>query len=136
MSVSSGTVNVQGTLTVNWLTNSGVVNFSQFGTVYPTNVLFAHAWVANTVMVAGVFTWSGGVFGSVGSSFTLLANGTMTLNGSGKSLGGGTVVNGGLGVWTAGQVNSTGGMFSNAPLATLDFQADGNAFTVGAGRPS
>jgi hypothetical protein len=128
--VSSGTVNAQGAVMVNWLTNSGgTLNFSQSGTVYPTNVTVSGGTLtgSNTAAVAGSFTWSSGSLGSAGSPFTLLANGTMTLSGTSKTLNGATLVNGNAGAWTAGQIGFNGGVFSNAPSATFDLQADGTA---------
>ena len=58
-----------------------------------------------------------------------------TLSGSTKTLSGSTLVNGGAGAWTAGQITAIGGGFSNAPAAIFDIQADGNTFVLSSGSP-
>ncbi len=137
LSVSVGTVNAQCPVMVNWLTNNAVLNFSQTGTVYPTNVALTGGGLigSNTVIVPGIFSWSGGAFGNAASTLALIASGTMTMNGGNKSFLNGTLVNAGSGVWTAGQVNFIGGVFSNAPAATFDLQGDASAFTINSGSP-
>src|SRR6267142_1096846 len=50
-------------------------------------------------------------------------------------MGGGTLVNGGPGAWTGGQITFNGAVFSNAPGATFDLQTDGSAFVANSGTP-
>ena len=136
MSVGSGTVNVQGTLNINSLTNSGTLNFNQFATVYPTNVtLNAGTLTGSNTVVASSFAWNSGTFGAAGSPFTLTAN-AMTLASGSKTLQGGTLINNGIGAWIAGQVTCNNApIFSNAPGATFELQADGSSFILNTGAP-
>jgi hypothetical protein len=138
LSVVSGTLNVQGALNINSLTNGGTLNFNQLATVYPTNVTLNSGTLAggNTVAVGGSFIWTGGVFGP-GSGFTLVANSNLTIGTSGtKTLQGGTLINGGAGAWITGQVTCNGAsVFSNAPGATFELQGDGTSLLFNSGTP-
>ena len=58
-----------------------------------------------TVTVTGPSTWTGGTIGNAGSSLALVANGGLSVSGFNKNLTGGTLVNGGVGVWTAATIN-------------------------------
>lgn len=137
VSVGTGIVNVQGTMNVNSLTNGGTLNFNELAAVYPTNVTMNSGTLSgsNTVVVGGSFVWNGGNLGAANSSFSLVANGAMTINsGPTKNLQGGTLINAGAGAWIAGQVscNNTP-VFSNAPGATLELQGDGASFIYNSG---
>src|SRR6185295_11835530 len=72
MSVGGGTVNVQCPINVNSLTNSANLNFNEFATVYPTNVMFNGGTISgsNTV-VTSFLGWNGGTFGAGSAPFTL-----------------------------------------------------------------
>lgn len=84
---------------------------------------------------AGPFNWAGGTLGSAASNLLVTANGGLTLSGASKSLYA-TLINGGAGTWSAGAVNCYGSaLFSNAPNATLNFTADGSAFSLSSGSP-
>ena len=138
MSVAT-TVTIQGPVSVAWLTNSGTLNFSEPATVYVTNFVFnsGNLTGSNTVQVAGLFAWTGGSFGSASSSFTVAANGGVTISGAGaKTLQGGTLVNSGAGFWTNGSITCNGtAVFNNLLGATFDLQGDGSVFTLNSGTP-
>ena len=87
------------------------------------------------ISVSGPFSWTSGVFGASGSTLIVFANGTMSLSGSTKTFNGGTLVNGGAGAWTAGQIICNNALFSNAPAGTFDLQASGSSFALNSGTP-
>jgi hypothetical protein len=139
VSVLSGTVNLQSAVAIGaWTNSNGALNINTFTTAYVTNFTVAGATMnaSNTIVVPGIFAWTGGTIGSAGSIMTLLANGGITLNGSTKTFSGGTIVNNGSAVWTLGQItcNNTA-IFSNTPAGTFDFQADGTGPALNSGAP-
>src|SRR5207237_6052014 len=91
---------------------------------------------SSPIVVPGMFLWTGGTIGSLGSIMTLLANGGITLTGAGKSFSGGMIVNNSTAVWTAGTITcNNAAIFSNAPTALFDLQADGTVATLNSGAP-
>ena len=122
-----------GALVIN---GGGTVALNGTGTLAPASLGFSSGTMLGsmTVTVTGPSTWTGGTIGNAGSSLALVANGGLSVSGFNKNLTGGTLVNGGVGVWTAGTINcSPGSVFSNAPAGTFDLQADGNAIAVAGG---
>jgi hypothetical protein len=119
--------------------NGGTVIFNGSGVVAPTllNLSAGNLLGSMTVMVPGLITWTGGTIGNSGSSLTVVANGGLSIIGATpKTFNGGMVVNNGLAMWNGASVSWNGTpVFSNAPSATLDFQADGNAFILNSGTP-
>jgi hypothetical protein len=129
--VFTGGCTIANTLVV----NGGSVMLNGSGAVAPAFLSVSDGTLqgSQAVTVSGPFVWSGGTLGSAGSATVITANGGLTMNGLGKNLYA-TLVNNGAGVWSAGQVGCYGlALFSNAPAATLDFTADGNAISPGAG---
>ena len=135
---SGGTAVFAGACTItnnSLVVSGGTVLMTGSGTVAPLFLTVSSGTLqgSQAVTVSGPFVWSGGTLGSSGEVLT--ANGGLTFNGISKSLYA-TLVNNGTGAWSAGQVACYGtALFSNAPAATLDFTADGNAFTVANGNP-
>jgi hypothetical protein len=148
---NNGTLNVGGTNTFSGGTavfaggctfannalvvNGGSVMLNGSGAVAPAFLSVSDGTLqgSQAVTVSGPFVWSGGMLGSAGSATVVTANGGLTMNGLGKNLYA-TLINNGAGVWSAGQIGCYGlALFSNAPAATLDFTADGNAIYSGAG---
>jgi hypothetical protein len=82
-------------------------------------------------------TWTAGTLGSAGSSLLVVANGGVTFSGVAvKSFNGGTLLNNGAATWSGGQITAlNNALWSNAPTAILDLQADGSAFGTFAGNP-
>jgi hypothetical protein len=139
---TSGTMALNGSCFVTngpLVINGGTVIFNGTGIVAPTFLnLSAGSLQGNmTVTVPGLMSWTGGTIGSSGSGLVLVANGGVTINGAiPKSFNGGTLVNNGLTAWTGAQVTCNGNsVFSNAPSATLDLQADGTAMVGNSGNP-
>ena len=136
---TSGTFTLNGSCLVTngaLVVNGGTVAFNGAGTMAPASLNFSSGTMLGsmTVTVTGPSTWTGGTIGNAGSSLVLAANGGLSLSGANKNLTGGTLVNGGVGVWTAGQItSSSGSIFSNAPAGTFDLQADGNAIVATGG---
>ena len=93
---------------------------------------------SGALQLAGPFNWVNGVMGSAGSTLVVEANGGLNISGANpRSFLGGTLVNGGVGSWSAGQIQYSGtALFSNAPAGTFDFTADGSAFSLSGGNPS
>jgi len=118
--------------------NGGTAVFNGTGLIVPASIAISGGTLAGSmpVTVPGLITWTGGVIGS-GSGPLVTANGGLAISGAfTKNLNGGAVVNNGLATWTGAQVNCSGtAVFSNAPTATLDFQADGSAFIFSSGTP-
>jgi hypothetical protein len=133
---TSGTISFNGSCFITnnpMVINGGTVIFSGSGIVAPTLLNFSGGSLQGnmTVTVTGLMIWTGGVLGSSGSSLTVAANGGLAMSGNLKTFNGGTLVNNGLAAWSAGQVTCNGTpVFSNAPSATLDLQADGNALIL------
>jgi hypothetical protein len=140
-----GTLNVSGTNTFSGGTavfaggctiannalvvNGGAVMLNGSGNVAPVFLSVSDGTLqgSQAVTVSGPFVWSGGTLGSAGSATVVTANGGLTMNGLAKSLYA-TLINNGVGAWSAGQIGCySSALFSNAPGATLDFTADGNA---------
>jgi len=118
--------------------SGGLVAFNGSGTAAPASLTLSQGTLLGsmTIAVQGLFTWTGGTIGSAGSSPVVSANGSLNLSGSGKSLTGGTLLNAGAGVWSAGTVfcyNTA--VFSNASTGTFDLPADGAAFSAIQGNP-
>lgn len=137
---NSGAATLEGNCAVTGavVVNGGMVRFNGTGTVAPVSLNFSEGILVGNMPlnVSGQFTWTGGTFGSADSSLLVAATGGLTLSGSTKFFSGGTLVNGGTGAWTGGQIQCSGGtVFSNTPGATFDFQADGAAFVLAGGSP-
>jgi hypothetical protein len=137
VSLTTGTLNVQGNLAVGALTNSGTLNFNTLNNAYVTNLTVTGGTLAgsNSVILPGLFTWTGGVIGSPGAPLILVANAGLSFSGATKTMNGGTIVNNAAGTWTAGPINCNSGVFSNAPSGTFDLAADGIAFSLNSGSP-
>lgn len=91
---------------------------------------------SGSLALAGSFNWtSGGSLGGGGSTQILSVNGGLAISGAtGRTFGGGTLVNNGSGTWSGGQITCSGtAVFRNAPSGTFDFQADGSAFIFSSG---
>jgi hypothetical protein len=118
--------------------NGGIAIFNGTGLITPSSVAISAGTLQGSmaVTVPGIITWTGGVIGT-GSSLVVTANGGLTISGvNSKNLAGGMLVNNGVAAWSGGQVSCLGtAVFSNAPSALLDFQADGNAFVIISGNP-
>ena len=116
----------------------GTTVFSGSGTVAPMalNLVSGSLLGSMNLAVAGATTWTGGSLGNAGSTLVVAANGTLAIGGSTKYFNGGTLLNGGAGAWTSGQINcNNAAVFSNAPAATFDVQADGSVLVVSTGSP-
>jgi hypothetical protein len=140
---ASGTIAFNGSCFITnnpMVINGGTVIFNGSGIVAPTllNLSAGNLQGSMTLTVPGLITWTGGIIGANGSSLAVVANGGLSIIGAAqKTFNGGMVVNNGLAIWTGGQVSWNGTpVFSNAPGATLDFQADGNAFILNSGTPT
>jgi len=91
---------------------------------------------SGSLALAGILNWTAGIIGSSGATLVVSANGGLAISGvNGKGFTGATLVNNSLGTWSGGQVSFSGGVFSNAPTATFDFQADGSALVLSSGTP-
>src|SRR6185436_15479005 len=68
VSVLGGNVNVQGTVAIGALTNSSTLNFNTLTTAYVTNLTVTAITLnaSNTIVVPGMFLWTGGTIGSLG----------------------------------------------------------------------
>jgi fibronectin-binding autotransporter adhesin len=139
---ASGTVAFNGNCFITnnpMVISSGTVIFNGSGIVAPTllNLSGGSLQGSMTLTIPGLITWTAGTIGASGSSLAVVANGGLSVIGATpKSFNGGMLVNNALAIWNGAQLNFNGSpVFSNAPSATLDFQADGNAFILNSGTP-
>jgi len=132
-SVSGATLNQHGAhnVAINLL-SSGVWNLNSGGPVTLGTLTVSGDGTlgcSNAILVSGPMVWSGG---TISGNNSLSANGGLTIsNTSGKSLYA-TLVNGAAGFWSGSGISCYGtALFSNAPAATFDLTADGNALISG-----
>jgi len=129
-SVSGATLNESSTHNVvSNLVSGGIWNVNPGGTAALGTLVVSGGSTlgcSNLITVSGPMVWSGGTI--IGDN-TLSANGGLTISTSNGKYLCATLVNGGAGSWSDSQVYCYGtALFSNAPAATFDFTADGNAF--------
>ena len=148
-SVTSGTANMAGTLSVTGTNTFGggtlnfsntvsitgstlnisgaTVNFNGATAITPTtlNLISGTLGGTNVVTVGGAMTWNGGTFSGSGA---VTANGGLTMTtGSGKTLSGRTLVNNAQAVWSNGSFSLSGGaVVSNSSTGTFDCAFDGS----------
>ena len=118
VSLSAGTLNIQGPVAVGSVTDT-------WGLTLEGGALLG----SGAVTVPGAFNWISGNFGGVDNSLTLIAKGGIVLSGGYKYFNGGTLVNAGAGSWSGGNVYFYNNpIFTNAPGGSLDLQSDGDPF--------
>jgi len=135
-SVSGATLNESGVHSVNSnLLSSGVWNVNPGGTVVLGAFTMSGGTLgcSNVANVSGPMVWSGGI---IGGNNTISANGGLTIGPGGETLNA-TLVNNGAGSWRGNAIGCSGlALFSNAPAATFDLTADGNALYLTGGSPA
>jgi hypothetical protein len=116
----------------------GKVLFNGSGVLSPNSLSLSGGVLQGNMLVsvAGATAWTGGTLGSTDSSLILWAKGSLAISNTVHILAGGTLINGGIGAWSGGQVTATGtAVFSNAPGASFSLAADGASFMNGGGSP-
>jgi hypothetical protein len=131
--LASGTVNVDGAFTATTVTNAGTLTFRSGATACVTNLYLKGGTLTGdgTVVVPGVFTWTGGSLGSANAGLQLKAQGGLSLNNASKTFNGGTLINGALCAWSGGQINCyNNANFRIAPGGTLELRTNGVVFNA------
>lgn len=126
--VFAGSCPMAGSIVV---VSGGMLVLNAAGAMTPASLTLSSGFLQGNmpVTISGLFLWTGGTNGSAGSSLAVTVNGGLTISSSATKALYATLVNNAAGTWSGTWVSCYGAaLVSNAPAATLDLTADGDAF--------